>query len=129
MTRGSSAGSSAFCRSCPMQTRRYWVSSVCAGPHTAVRICLCVITRPACRARKDRSSNSFGVSLSSGAGAVAHGIDFKIADAQHRNFSLALHAKPQRRPHPRQQLADIEGLVDVIVGAEVERLDLLRLAV
>ena len=33
----------------------------------------------------------------------------------------------QRRPHPRQQLAGAEGLGDVVVGTEVQRLDLVRL--
>ena len=34
----------------------------------------------------------------------------------------------KRRAHARHQLADVERLVDVIVGAEIERLDLLGLA-
>ena len=34
----------------------------------------------------------------------------------------------QRGAHPRHQLADIKRLVDVVVGAEIERLDLLGLA-
>ena len=34
----------------------------------------------------------------------------------------------QRRAHPRHQLADVERLVDVVVGAEIERLDLLGFA-
>ena len=35
----------------------------------------------------------------------------------------------QRGPEPRRQFADAERLLDIIVGAEIERLDLLRLAV
>ena len=35
----------------------------------------------------------------------------------------------QRRAHARHQLADAERLVDEIVGAEIERLDLLGFAV
>ena len=35
----------------------------------------------------------------------------------------------QRRAQPRHQFADAEGLFDIVVGAEIERLDLLRLAV
>src|SRR5882757_8843514 len=62
------------------------------------------------------------------AGAMADSVNFQITDAQHRDFSLALHAMPQRRAHTRQQLANIERLIDVIVGAEVERLDLFSLA-
>src|SRR5262245_34723586 len=34
----------------------------------------------------------------------------------------------QRGAHARQQLADIERLVDVVVGPEIERVDLFRLA-
>ena len=59
---------------------------------------------------------------------MAHGIDLKRADAQHRNFRLPLHPVPQRCTHPRQQLADIERLVDVVIGAEVKRLDLFYFA-
>jgi len=60
---------------------------------------------------------------------VTHCIDFKSTDAQHRNLGLALHPVPQRRTHPRQQLTDIEGLVDVVVGAEIERFDLFDFAI
>ena len=35
----------------------------------------------------------------------------------------------QRGPEPRGQFADAERLLDIIVGAEIERLDLLRLAI
>ena len=58
---------------------------------------------------------------------MAHGVNFERADAQHRYLRLALHPVTQRGPHARQQLADIERLVDVVVGAEIERLDLFRL--
>ena len=36
---------------------------------------------------------------------------------------------PQRGPQPRGQFANPERLLDIIVGAEIERLDLLRLAI
>ena len=36
---------------------------------------------------------------------------------------------PQRGPEPRRQFADAERLLDIIVGAEIERLDFLRLAI
>ena len=61
--RGSSACSSTLCRSWPTSMRIYGVSSVCAGPQTAMRICLWVTTRPACLAR-NFSNSSFGVSFS-----------------------------------------------------------------
>ena len=60
---GSSGPPFSFCRSWPTKTRRYWRSSVWAGPQTAVRIWRWVTTRPALRARIASSSNSFGVSL------------------------------------------------------------------
>jgi hypothetical protein len=41
---------------------------------------------------------------------------------------VALHAMAQGRAHTRHQFADTEWFVDEIVGAEVQRLDLLRLA-
>src|SRR5664280_3875341 len=58
--------------------------------------------------------------------AVAYGIDFEPADLQHRDFSLTLHTVAQRSAHPREEFTDVERLVDVIVGAQIERLDLLR---
>ena len=57
---------------------------------------------------------------------MAHGVDLERADAQHRYLRLALHPVTQRGPHACQELADIERLVDVVVGAEIERLDLFR---
>ena len=50
-----------------------------------------------------------------------------VADLQERDFCLPLHPVPQRGAHPRHQFADIEGLVDIVVGAEIERLDLFGL--
>ncbi len=61
--RGSSASSSTLCRSWPTSMRIYGVSSVCAGPQTAMRICLWVTTRPACLARN--FSNSIPSALAS----------------------------------------------------------------
>src|SRR5437764_193423 len=41
----------------------------------------------------------------------------------------SLHAMPHRGSHPRHQLADPERLVDEIVGAQIERVDLLGFTV
>ena len=56
-------------------------------------------------------------------------VDFKIANGMGRRFRLALNPAAQRRAHARHQLAGTERLVDEIVGAEIEGVDLLRLAV
>jgi len=39
-------------------------------------------------------------------GAMAHGINFEIANAQHRGFGLSLHTMAQGRAHPRQQFPE-----------------------
>src|SRR5579871_2480637 len=61
--------------------------------------------------------------------AVARNIDFEIAHPQIRRLIVALHAVAQRRAQPRHQFTDAERLIDEIVGAEIERLDLLGFAV
>ena len=87
-------------------------------------------TRPACFARNDSSSNSFGVSLSSARRGSRDGARSRFPGRRRAApaFPLALHAVPQRGAHARQQLANIERLVDVIIRAEIERLDLLGFA-
>src|ERR1700674_271544 len=61
--------------------------------------------------------------------AMAHAVDLDVADLHHRRLGAPLHAVVQRHAHPRHQFADTERLVDVVVGAEVERVDLFHLAI
>ena len=53
---------------------------------------------------------------------AAHQIDREIAGAKHRAFAMDLQLVAQRRPHPRQQFVHAERLGEIIVGAEIERL-------
>ena len=55
---------------------------------------------------------------------AAHQIDRQIAQFEDRPFTLHLQLMPQCRAHAREQLFHAERLGDVIVGAEIERLDL-----
>ena len=55
---------------------------------------------------------------------AAHEIDREIADPEDRPLAMHLQLMAQRRPHAREQLVHAERLGDVIVGAEIERLDL-----
>ena len=127
------AGSrSILARNWPTNTRRYWVSSLCAGPQTAVRIWPCVITRPGLPASAHNRSYSRGVSLIAAPSRVTSRFSMSIVrpSTATRVFGAAPAARvAQRGAHARQQLADGERLLDVVVGAEVERGDLLRLAV
>jgi hypothetical protein len=59
---------------------------------------------------------------------MANGVYFDIANAKHRRLHVALHAMPECGAHPRHEFTDVEGLVDVIVRTEIQRLDFLRLA-
>src|SRR4051812_8875709 len=56
-------------------------------------------------------------------------VDFNVRGSQHRRFGNALHAMPKRRPYSCEELADAKRLVDEIVRAQVQRFDLLGLAV
>ena len=59
--------------------------------------------------------------------AVSISTDAECVDRiRHRH---AVRPAPEHRAQPRQKLADAERLVDVVVGAEVERGDLFRLAI
>ena len=101
------------------------------APRPPSRICLWVTTRPACLARNDSSSNSFGVSLSSAPARVTRWRTASTSRLPTRSTGIsALRCMRcrKRRAHPRQQFADVERLVDVVVGAEIERLDLFGLA-
>ena len=77
-------------------------------------------------------SYSRGVSLIGGAvardQALVH-VDDEAIDLDARLDRRAALGVAQRGAQPRQQFADGERLFDVIVGAEVERRDLFRLAV
>src|SRR5437868_5476884 len=57
----------------------------------------------------------------------AHEIDGEIAAAEDRPLALLLQAVAQRRAHPGMELVDAEGLGQIVVGAEVEGLDLAAL--
>src|SRR6266536_791327 len=97
----------------------------------AASTCLCAMTAPAWRAKSDRSSNSFGVSLISRPARVTRWRtrDLELADPEHGDLGVTLHAMAHRGAHSRHQLADAERLVDEIIRAEVERLDLLAFAI
>ena len=68
------------------------------------------------------------ISLAGARHAMADAIDLHVADLEHWRLALPLGAVAQGSPQARHQLANPERLVDEVVGAEVERLDLLRLA-
>ena len=82
-------------------------------------------------ARNDSSSNSFGVSLSSAPARVARWrtewtsspptFSTGISDFRCMRWRKAVRES-------RQKFTDVERLVDVVVGAQIERLDLLGLA-
>ena len=57
----------------------------------------------------------------------AHEIDREIAAAEDRPLALLLQAVAQGGAHAGVQLVDAEGLGQIVVGAEVERLDLAAL--
>src|ERR1700731_2520533 len=58
---------------------------------------------------------------------AAYQIDGEIAGSKHRPLAMDLQLVPQRRAHAGQQLVHSERLCQIIVGAEIERLDLARL--
>jgi hypothetical protein len=53
-----------------------------------------------------------------------HQVDREIAGAKHRPLAMHLQLMPQRRAQARQQLVHPERLCQIIVGAEIERLNL-----
>src|SRR5262245_65447508 len=53
-----------------------------------------------------------------------HQVDGKIAGAENRTLAVRLQLVTQRRSHPREQFVHTEGLGDVVVGPEVESLNL-----
>src|SRR3982074_1757856 len=55
-------------------------------------------------------------------------IDFKRTDPDYRLAGRRYRAGPQRGAPPRNQLADTEGLDDVVVRAELQKADLLPFA-
>ena len=74
-------------------------------------------------------SNSFGDSLTSWpprGDVAADQIDRQVARDKDRQLALRLKGVTQRGAQSRHQLGHAEGLADIIVGAEVERLDLDR---
>jgi len=58
---------------------------------------------------------------------TAREIDRHVTDLQHGRLTRATGIAAQRRPHPREQFRRAERLRHVVVGAGVERGDLLRL--
>ena len=55
---------------------------------------------------------------------TAHEVDREITAMEDGPLALRLKLMPQRRPHPRQELVHAERFGDVIVGTEIERLNL-----
>ena len=55
---------------------------------------------------------------------AAHEVDRRSPAAEDRPLAMHLKLMTKRRPHARKQFIHAERLGDVIVGAEVERLDL-----
>ena len=115
-----------------MKTLRYCVSSWCAGPQTEARMWRWVTTRPALRKRTASRSYSFGVSLIGAPSRVTRRLSKSITTPATStrctgwaDWAACLSAALQ----PRGQFADAERLLDIIVGAEIERLDFLRLAI
>ena len=96
----------------------------------ALRMARWVSTRPGCCARNTSSSNSFGVSriLSSPrVTAVTIAIDDEIAADDRAGTRRRRFDAPQRHADARQQLLGAERLRHVVVGARVERADLVGL--
>ena len=55
---------------------------------------------------------------------TAHQVDREVAGPEHRPLAMDLQLMPQRRAHAGEQFIHPERLGQVIVGAEIERLDL-----
>ena len=91
---------------------------------------LCVSTLPACATSSRSRSYSRGVSFTSSPAHgddPAHQVDREIADPEDRPLALLLQTVAKRGAQPGEQLVDAERLGDVVVGAEIERFDLVRL--
>src|ERR1700686_4754019 len=58
---------------------------------------------------------------------AAHQVDGEVAGSKHRPLAMDLQLMAQRRAHAGKQLVHSERFCQVIVGAEIERLDLARL--
>ena len=56
-------------------------------------------------------------------------IDGQIARYKDRQLALHLEPVPQGRAYPRHQFGHTEWLADVVIGPEVERLDLRPLVI
>src|SRR6185503_21129699 len=56
-------------------------------------------------------------------------VDFQVAQLENGRFSFSLHPMTKCGPHARQQFTDAERFVDEIIGAKIERLNLLDLPI
>src|SRR5437016_13057559 len=56
-------------------------------------------------------------------------VDFKVGGPQHRSFGNTFHSMPKRCSHSREEFADAKWLVDEIGCAQIQRFNLLGLAV
>ena len=104
-----------------------------SGPHTACSSWRCVSTQCGCAARWVSSRYSIGVTWTGFAGAFDRcAAPGRSCTSPNSTTAAAPCAVPPRaaqmRPHARQQLAGAERLDEVVVGAGVERLDLVLLA-
>ena len=101
-------------------------------PRRVLRMCWWVSTRPAWRASSSSRSNSFGVRRHGSPRRVTRWASvstMRSPELEHRDLAVRRHAVAQRGADARHQFGDAEGLVDIVVGPEVERRDLLVLAV
>ena len=115
-----------------ISTRTNWASALVSAPQTAVMIWRCVTTWPAWPARMRSSWYSRGVSRTSSP--CDHHPPGREVDLQLAELEPGLGREPplapaQHRADPRQQLAHAHRLVDEVVGAQVQRGDLLALQV
>ena len=126
--RGSDGSSSIFKRNCRTTTRRCPTSSGRRAPHRAFRISSWPSGCPARRASATRSLYSVRVSLTA-APSFFHAARFRVYDEAARLDHPVLRHIAQRRAHARQKLAYDKRLLQIIIGARIERQDFFRLAV
>ena len=95
-----------------------------------------VSTRPAFASRSSSSSNSLSGSATRSprtAHLVPGGVEAHVADLEHlaglRDPVVVAAPAPQRRAHPRHELAQAERLRHVVVGADLEPDDRVDLGV